>query len=84
MTGSYFRGDAMAVLRPEDEARFKPVVYTYYERLNGDQYLKSLDIGYWFYTGTCTARKQRQSASPQVQSRGRRLRHNESLAASAH
>jgi hypothetical protein len=52
MTGSYFRGDAVAVLSPEDEARFKTVVYTYYEQLNGYQYLKSLDIGYWFYTGS--------------------------------
>jgi len=52
MTGSYFRGDAMAVLSPEDEARFQTVVYTYYEQLNGYQYLKSLDIGYWFYTGS--------------------------------
>jgi hypothetical protein len=52
MTGSYFRGDAVAVLSPEDEARFQSVVYTYYEQLNGYQYLKSLDIGYWFYTGS--------------------------------
>ena len=52
MTGSYFRGDAMAVLSPEDEARFQTVVYTYYEQLNGYQFLKSLDIGYWFYTGS--------------------------------
>ena len=52
MTGSYFRGDAMAVLSPEDEARFETVTYTYYEQLNGYQYLKSLDIGYWFYTGS--------------------------------
>jgi hypothetical protein len=51
MTGSYFRGDAVSVLSPEDEARFQSVVYTYYEQLNGYQYLKSLDIGYWFYTG---------------------------------
>ena len=28
MTGSYFRGDAAAVLMPEDEARFKTVTYT--------------------------------------------------------
>ena len=49
MTGSYFRGDAAAVLSPEDEARFASVTYTYYEQLNGYQYLKSLDIGYWFY-----------------------------------
>lgn len=50
MTGSYFRGDAVAVLSPEDEARFVTVTYTYYEQLNGYQWLKSLDIGYFFYT----------------------------------
>jgi hypothetical protein len=52
MTGSYFRGDAAPVLSPEDEARFATVTYTYYEQLNGYQYLKSLDIGYWFYSGS--------------------------------
>ncbi len=52
MTGSYFRGDAAAVLSAEDEARFQTVKYTYYQQLNGYQYLKSLDIGYWFYTGS--------------------------------
>lgn len=51
MTGSYFRGDAEAVLAPDDEARFETVTYTYYEQLNGYEYLKSLDIGYYFYTG---------------------------------
>jgi hypothetical protein len=51
MTGSYFRGDTEAVLKPEDEERFEAVTYTYYEQLNGYQYLKSLDIGYFFYTG---------------------------------
>jgi len=51
MTGSYFRGDTVAVLSPEDEARFETVSYTYYEQLNGYTYLKSLDIGYFFYTG---------------------------------
>jgi len=51
MTGSYFRGDAEAVLAPQDEERFDTVTYTYYEQLNGYQYLKSLDIGYFFYTG---------------------------------
>ncbi|HET7663808.1 MAG TPA: DEAD/DEAH box helicase, partial [Rhodanobacteraceae bacterium] len=51
MTGSYFRGDAEAVLSPEDEARFETVTYTYYEQLNGYEYLKSLDLGYFFYTG---------------------------------
>ena len=50
MTGSYFRGDAEAVLGPQEEARFETVTYTYYEQLNGYEYLKSLDIGYFFYT----------------------------------
>jgi len=54
MTGSYFRGDAEAVLHPEDEARFDTVTYTYYEQLNGYQYLKQLDIGYYFYAGSYT------------------------------
>lgn len=51
MTGSYFRGDAEAVLAPEDESRFQTVTYTYYEQLNGYEYLKTLDIGYYFYSG---------------------------------
>ncbi len=50
MTGSYFRGDAEAVLHPEDERRFDTVTYTYYEQLSGYEYLKQLDIGYYFYT----------------------------------
>ena len=50
MTGSYFRGDTVAVLSPTDEARFETVTYTYYEQLNGYTYLKSLDIGYFFYS----------------------------------
>ncbi len=49
MTGSYFRGDADAVLSPRDEGKFETVTYTYYEQLNGYQYLKQLDIGYFFY-----------------------------------
>ncbi len=52
MTGSYFRGDAEAVLAPQDESKFEPVTYTYYEQLNGYQYLKQLDIGYYFYSGS--------------------------------
>ena len=52
MTGSYFRGDAEAVLMPEDESKFEPVTYTYYEQLNGYRYLKKLDIGYYFYSGS--------------------------------
>jgi superfamily II DNA or RNA helicase len=51
MTGSYFRGDAVAVLAPEDEAKFTTVTYTYYEQLNGYEYLKTLEIAYSFYTG---------------------------------
>lgn len=51
MTGSYFRGDAVPVLSPEDEAKFESVTYTYYEQLNGYDYLKKLDIGYFFYSG---------------------------------
>jgi superfamily II DNA or RNA helicase len=52
MTGSYFRGDAEAVLVPQDEAKFDTVTYTYYEQLNGYEYLKRLDIGYFFYAGS--------------------------------
>ena len=51
MTGSYFRGDAVPVLNPQDENKFQTVTYTYYEQLNGYEYLKSLEIGYFFYTG---------------------------------
>jgi superfamily II DNA or RNA helicase len=52
MTGSYFRGDAEAVLAPQDESKFDSVTYTYYEQLNGYEYLKQLDIGYFFYSGS--------------------------------
>ena len=52
MTGSYFRGDAEAVLAPLDEDKFDTVTYTYYEQLNGYEYLKQLDIGYFFYSGS--------------------------------
>lgn len=51
MTGSYFRGDSEAVLAPSEENKFETVTYTYYEQLNGYRWLKSLDIGYFFYTG---------------------------------
>ncbi len=54
LTGSYFRGDAEAVLAPQDEAKFETITYTYYEQLNGYQYLKQLDIGYYFYSGPYT------------------------------
>lgn len=51
MTGSYFRGDSIPVLMPEDEAKFTKVTYTYYQQLNGYEFLKSLGIDYHFYTG---------------------------------
>lgn len=52
MTGSYFRGDGVPVLRAEDEARFTPVTYNYYQQLNGYKYLKNLVLGYHFYSGS--------------------------------
>jgi len=51
MTGTYFRGDSVPVLLPEDEKKFKKVTYNYYEQLNGYDYLKTLGIGYHFYQG---------------------------------
>lgn len=51
MTGSYFRGDNVPVMMPEDEARFERVVFSYYDQLNGYSYLKSLGIGHHFYQG---------------------------------
>lgn len=54
MTGSYFRGDSVPVLLPEDESKFTKVTYNYYEQLNGYTYLKSLGIGYHFYQGRYT------------------------------
>lgn len=54
MTGSYFRGDAIPVLEPADEARFRKVTYNYYEQLDGYTHLKSLGIGYHFYQGRYT------------------------------
>lgn len=55
MTGSYFRGDSIPVLLPEEEAKFTKVTYNYYEQLNGYNYLKSLGIGYHFYQGRYTS-----------------------------
>jgi hypothetical protein len=54
MTGSYFRGDSVPVLLPEDESKFSKVTFNYYEQLNGYTYLKSLGIGYHFYQGRYT------------------------------
>ena len=55
MTGSYFRGDSVPVLLPQDEAKFIKVTYNYYQQLNGYSYLKSLGIGYHFYQGKYTS-----------------------------
>lgn len=52
MTGSYFRGDGVPVLRVEDEAKFYPVTYNYYQQLNGYKHLKKLVLGYHFYHGS--------------------------------
>ena len=52
MTGSYFRGDSEPILSPEDEQLFDKVTYTYYEQLDGYQYLKSFGIDYKFYQGS--------------------------------
>jgi superfamily II DNA or RNA helicase len=54
MTGSYFRGDANPVLMPEDELKFDSITYTYFEQLNGYEHLKTLNIGYYFYSGAYT------------------------------
>ena len=54
MTGSYFRGDAVPILSPEDEEKFTPVTFNYYDQLNGYKYLKSLGIGHHFYQGRYT------------------------------
>ncbi|GAA3130239.1 ATP-dependent helicase [Rhodococcus baikonurensis] len=54
MTGSYFRGDSVPVLSAEDEAKFTPVMFNYYDQLNGYDYLKSLGIGHHFYQGRYT------------------------------
>ena len=82
MTGSYFRGDAEPVLMPHDEARFETVTYTYYEQLNGYQYLKRLDIGYFFYTGNycrrhptgARSRTRRRSCTSRTSTRARARR----------
>ena len=54
MTGSYFRGDSVPVLSPEDEAKFTPVTFNYYDQLNGYAHLRSLGIGHHFYQGRYT------------------------------
>lgn len=54
MTGSFFRGDSVPILLPEDEEKFTKATYNYYEQLNGYEHLKSLGIGYHFYQGKYT------------------------------
>lgn len=54
MTGSYFRGDSVPVLSAEDEAKFTPVTFNYYDQLNGYEHLSSLGIGHHFYQGRYT------------------------------
>lgn len=54
MTGSYFRGDSVPVLSVEDEAKFTPVTFNYYDQLNGYEHLRSLGIGHHFYQGRYT------------------------------
>jgi len=54
MTGSYFRGDSVPILTPDDEGKFSKVTYNYYEQLNGYKHLKTLGIGYHFYQGRYT------------------------------
>ncbi|WP_077329684.1 DEAD/DEAH box helicase [Virgibacillus siamensis] len=55
MTGSYFRGDSVPILLPEDEELFDKVTYTYYEQLDGYEYLKGFGVGYHFYQGKYTS-----------------------------
>lgn len=55
MTGSYFRGDGVAIMHSSDEERFEKVIYTYYEQLNGYEFLKELRIGFRFYEGNYLA-----------------------------
>ena len=91
MTGSYFRGDAEAVLHPEDEAKFETVTYTYYEQLNGYEYLKQLDIGYFFYAGCYTddilkvldpARRRSSTSRTSIRAKARRTRSRRSSTSS--
>ncbi len=52
MTGSYFRGNGVAVLDPEVEGGFTSVTYTYYEQLSSYKYLNTINLSYDFYAGT--------------------------------
>ena len=52
MTGSYFRGDSISILEEIDEDKFDKVTYSYYEQLDGYEYLESFSINYSFYKGS--------------------------------
>ncbi len=52
MTGSYFRGDSDPILLPEIEELFRKITYSYYDQLNGYEYLQTLGMGYHFYKGS--------------------------------
>lgn len=52
MTGSYFRGDSITILEEIDEDKFDKVTYSYYEQLDGYEYLKSFSLNYSFYKGS--------------------------------
>ena len=52
MTGSYFRGDAEAVLPRRTRRSSKPSPTPTMSSSTAIEYLKQLDIGYYFYAGT--------------------------------
>ena len=51
MTGSYFRGDRVPVLSPEDEENFQRVTSLTHQQMDGYEHLKSLGINVAFYNG---------------------------------
>ena len=51
MTGTFFRGDTTPVLAEADEYKFKNVVFTGHEQLDGYDHLKALVIEHTFYNG---------------------------------
>jgi hypothetical protein len=61
MTGSYFRGDDMAIMSVEDESRFTHVSYTYWEQMGAYRHLKTLKINYSFLMAAIYKRCQKYS-----------------------
>jgi superfamily II DNA or RNA helicase len=51
MTGSYFRGDGIAVIPPDIERKFTTVTYSYYDQLSGCKWLRGITLRYEFYQG---------------------------------